>query len=120
MQTNRGFSLAEVLVSMFLVTTGLLAMGHTMGKAIEANYRTSQEGDAIGFALQKIEVLKTVPFTHADLSAGAHSDTPAAGFARGWSVTTTGNAKSITLTVTRPIPNQTKPVMVVLGIERVQ
>ena len=95
-------------------------MGHTMGKAIEANYRTSQESDAIAFALQRIEVLKTVPFTHADLSTGAHTETPATGFTRSWTVTTTGNVKSITLTVTRPIPKQTQPVRVILGIERVQ
>jgi prepilin-type N-terminal cleavage/methylation domain-containing protein len=120
MQNQRGFSLTEVLISMTLVMAGLLALGHTMGKAIEGNYRTNQEGQAIAFALQKAETLRNVPFGHADLTTGTHTDTPASGFTRSWVVTTAGNTKNITLTLTRSIPKQTQPVRVVLGIQRVQ
>lgn len=120
MQGEKGFSLAEVLISMLLVMTGLLALGHTMGKAIEANYRTNQEAQAIAYALQKAEVLRNVSFTHSDLTSGTHSDTPASGFARNWTVTTAGDVKNITLTLTRSIPRHTQPVRVVLGLQRVK
>lgn len=120
MKGDKGFSLAEVLISMLLVTTGLLALGHTMGKAIEVNYRTNQEAQAIAYALQKAEVLRTVAFTHSDLTDGNHSDTPASGFTRSWTVTTAGDVKNITLTLTRSIPQHTQPVRVILGLQRVQ
>jgi Tfp pilus assembly protein PilV len=120
MQNDRGFSLAEVAISAFLVMTGLLAMGHTMGTAIKTNYRTSQEGQAMAYALEKVEALRTLDYAHADLTTGAHSDTPATGFSRSWSVSTAGTAKSITLTVTRSIPQQTQPVRVVLSLQKVQ
>ena len=94
MKGERGFSLAEVLISMLLVMTGLLALGHTMGKAIEANYRTNQEAVAMAYALQKAEALRTVAFSHTDLSNGTYTDTPASGFTRTWTVTTSGGVKN--------------------------
>ena len=120
MQGEKGFSLIEVLISMLLMVSGLLALGHTMGKALEANYRTSQEAQVMAHALQKAEALRTVAFTHSDLTNGTHSDTPASGFARSWTVTTAGDLKTITLTLTRSIPGQVQPVRVVLGLQRVQ
>jgi len=120
MNNERGFSLAEILISMLLVMTGLLAMAHTMGKGIEANYRTSQEAQAMAYAQQKIEVLQTLPFTHSDLSAGTHSDTPATGFTRSWTVTTSGSQKTIRLTLTRSVTGQAAPVRVILGLVRMQ
>ena len=105
---------------MLMVMTGLLALGHTMGNAIKANYRTNQEGQAMAFALQKAEALRTVAFTHSDLTNGTHADTPASGFTRNWVVTTSGDVKNITLTLTRSIPQQTQPVRVVLSLQRVQ
>lgn len=120
MTNQRGFTLAEILISMLMVTTGLLAIVHTMAKGIEANYRTSQEAAAIAYAQQKIEVLQTLPFTHSDLSAGTHSDTPATGFTRTWTVTTSGNEKTIRLSLTRTVPGQVSPVRVVLGLVRVE
>jgi prepilin-type N-terminal cleavage/methylation domain-containing protein len=120
MGNGRGFSLVEVLVSMLLVLTGLLALGHTLGKSIQANYRTSQEAHAIAYAQQKVEFLKTVPFAHSDLSTGTHTDTPASGFTRTWTVTTSGNEKAIRLTLTRLVPSQTQPVSVVLALQRIQ
>ena len=120
MGNNRGFSLAEVLISVLLVMTGLLAMAHTMAMGIEANYRTSQEAQAIAYAQQKIEVLQAVGFTHSDLSNGTHSDSPTAGIARTWTVTTSGGQKTIQLTVTRSIAGQVPPVRVVLRLVRSQ
>jgi Tfp pilus assembly protein PilV len=120
MRKDGGFSLAEVLVSIFLITVGLLALGHTLSRAITANYRTRQETQAIAYAPQKMELLKTLPFTHSDLSNGSHSDAPAVGFSRSWTVTTSGGQKTITLILTRSVPNQTQPVRVVLTAERAQ
>jgi prepilin-type N-terminal cleavage/methylation domain-containing protein len=120
MHGEKGFSLIEVLISMLLMMSGLLALGHTMGNALKANYRTSQEARVMAYALQKAEALRTVSFTHSDLTNGAHSDTPASGFTRSWTVATAGDLKTITLTLTRPIPGQAQPVRVVLGLQRLQ
>jgi prepilin-type N-terminal cleavage/methylation domain-containing protein len=121
MGRNRGFSLIEVMVSMLLLMTGLLLMAHSMGAAIETNYRTNQETIAANYAQQKLEVLKSVSFGHSELAEGNHSDIPEAGFSRAWSVTSNGDdEKTITLTLTRPIPNTTLPVRVTLVLVRTQ
>jgi Tfp pilus assembly protein PilV len=118
MHTNKGFSLGEVLIGLLLMTTGLLATAHTVAKGIEANYRTRQEAAVMAYAQQRIELLQTVPYTHADLTAGTHGDTPAPGFLRTWAVTVAGSEKTVQLTVTRAIPGQTAPVRVVLNLVR--
>src|SRR5687768_1595118 len=97
----KGFSLTEMLVSLMLMIRGVMAMAHTMAKGIEANYRTRQEAQVMAYAQQQIELLQTLPFTHADLSAGTHTDTPAEGFSRSWTVSTSGNEKTVQLTLTR-------------------
>lgn len=120
MQTENGFSLVEIMISILLLMTGLLMMAHSMTVAIETNYRTKQETLAAGYAQQKIEGLKSVVFTHSDLTDGTHSDTPATGFSRSWSVSTdgTGNEKTVTLTMTRSLPDTTLPVRVTLVLVR--
>jgi Tfp pilus assembly protein PilV len=121
MTDERGFSLAEIMISMLLMMTGLLAMAHTMGKGIHANYRSTQEAQAMAYAQQKVEVLQTLAYTHADLTAGTHTDTPATGFTRTWIVTESGDQKTIRLTLTRAITGQAAlPVRVVLGLMRNQ
>ena len=118
MNAEKGFSMIEIMVSILLLMTGLLMMAHSMGMAIEANYRTNQETAAANYAQQKLEVLKSVAFSHDDLSAGNHADTPAAGFARSWSVSESGDEKTITLTLTRSVPDTTLPVRVTLVLVR--
>ena len=95
-------------------------MAHTMTKGIEANYRTRQEAQVMAYAQQQVELLQTLPFAHADLTTGTHSDTPAPGFARSWIVSTAGSEKIIRLTLTRTIPGQVAPVRVVLNLMRNQ
>lgn len=107
-------------MAMLLVTSGLLTMSHTMITGIKANYRTRQEAQAMAYAQQKTEALQALAFTHADLTAGTHADTPAAGFARTWTVTDSGSEKTIRVTLIRSIPGQTAPVRVVLIIARAQ
>ena len=116
----RGFSLIEILISMVLITTGLMAMAHTMATGIKANYRTRQEAQVMAYAQQKLELLHTLPFNHADLSAGNHSDTPASGFTRTWAVAVAGSEKTVQLSVTRSIPGQVPPTRVVLNLVRAQ
>jgi Tfp pilus assembly protein PilV len=120
MQAQKGFSFIEIMLSMLLLTTGLLAMAHSVTVAVGANYRTKQETLAAAYAQQKVEYLKTVDFTHSDLAAGTRSDTPAMGFTRTWTVTTSGTEKTVTLTVTRSINNSNTPVQITVVFVRSQ
>ena len=122
MRDGKGFSLAEIMVSILLLMTGLLMMAHSMAASIGANYRTKQESLAAGYAQQKMEVLKSLAFTHSDLSAGPHSDVPASGFSRSWTVVVNGpgNEKTITLTLTRSIAGTNTPVRVTVVLVRTQ
>ena len=120
MGNERGFSLIEIMISMLLVTTGLLTIAHSMGKGIEANYRTREEAQVMAYAQQQIERLQALPLTHADLTAGTHADVPSPGYARSWTVSVSGIERSILLSVTRAIPSQNPPVRVVLSLSRAQ
>lgn len=120
MRNEPAFSLTEIMVSILILMTGILMMAHSTALVIEANYRTNQESLAAAYAQDKIEFLKTVVFTHADLASGTHSDTPAPGFSRSWTVTLgpTGTQKTVNLAVTKSMLHSTLPAKLTILLVR--
>jgi prepilin-type N-terminal cleavage/methylation domain-containing protein len=101
---SKGFTLIEVMIAVFLLTTALLAAAALTTAVIKGNVFSQKLTTAITLAKDKIEDLKVTPF--ASLTGGTDAWN-AAGTASGsyytrtWTVTGT-DPKTITVTVTRP------------------
>ena len=93
-----GFTLVEVLVSMFILTTALLGMSSMVISEMRA-IAQSRETSAANVLLQdKMEGLKNI--TLSALTAG--NDSSSIGnitYLRQWAISTVGNLKTITVTV---------------------
>ena len=79
-RAQAGVTLVEALVAMAVFAVGITASAPLLVSMVRANDAAAVRGQAVGFAQEKAEELRTVPFD--DLSPG--SDTPAPGFARQW------------------------------------
>jgi prepilin-type N-terminal cleavage/methylation domain-containing protein len=85
---ERGFTMLEVLVSMGILATGLLAVSAAQLYAMRGGHTSRHTTDAAEFAQQKIEELDRRAWT--DLVSTAGAWTPNGGEAHNTSVTTVG------------------------------
>jgi type IV pilus assembly protein PilV len=98
-----GFTLIELLIAVSILTVGLLALGSMQVSAIGGNAHSANVTEGSTLAADRLEKLLALPYTHADLTAGAHVDpNPPAGRTVNWNVVDNAplvNTKTITLTV---------------------
>lgn len=98
-----GFTLIEMLVAISILSAGLLALGSMQVSAISGNAHSANVTDSSTLAADRLEKLLALPYTHADLSSGAHMDpTPPAGRTVLWNIVDNAplaNTKTITLKV---------------------
>ncbi|MCL0068932.1 prepilin-type N-terminal cleavage/methylation domain-containing protein [Thermodesulfovibrionales bacterium] len=59
---NKGFTLIEMLIAMFVLTVGLLAVAGLLVTTIQANASAKWTAAAITFATEEVEELKAGPF----------------------------------------------------------
>ncbi|MCL0085461.1 prepilin-type N-terminal cleavage/methylation domain-containing protein [Thermodesulfovibrionales bacterium] len=59
---NKGFTLIEMLIAMFVLTVGLLAVAGLLVTTIQANASARWTTAAITFATEEVEELKAGPF----------------------------------------------------------
>jgi type IV pilus modification protein PilV len=64
---NEGFTLLEVLIAVAVLAFGLLAVAQMQVIAIRFNYQARDTSQATTLALDELERLKSLPYTHADL-----------------------------------------------------
>lgn len=116
-----GFTLIEILITIGILTFGLLAVATMQVSAIRGNDFSSNVTEATILAQDKLELLSTLPYAHSDLQdqdgdfdaglsdSGAsadYSETPAAPFSRytvSWNVSENNpvpDAKTIRVIVT--------------------
>ena len=106
-QTNKGFTLIEVLIAVFLLTVALLGTAALTTTVIRGNFFSQASTTATTLAKDKIEELKARGFTDTLFTSGGTDSWNAAGTASGsyytrtWTVTGT-DPKTITVTVSRP------------------
>jgi Tfp pilus assembly protein PilV len=105
---DRGISLTEVLVAVLIFLTLVLGVGSSMLNARQTGDSSRQLAEATTLAVDKMEHLRTLQLSSADLSAGSHND--AANPLR--SDGATGGTFTRTWTVTSDVP--------VAGMRRVQ
>lgn len=71
---KKGFSLIEVLVGLVLLAIGLLAIAGMQITSVRGNFYSSNMTQASILAQDRMEILKNLPYAHADLSIGNHND----------------------------------------------
>lgn len=104
-RTNRegGFTLIEMLIAVSILSAGLLALGSMQVSAIGGNAHSANVTGGSTLAADRLEKLIALPYTHADLTSGAHVDpSPPAGRTVRWNIVDNApllNTKTITLTV---------------------
>jgi len=109
---EKGFTLIEALIALFVLTVGVLVMMTLQTTSIRSNYRASTMTRASSVAAGQLERLRSLSFNDALLNSAnspfAGND-QATGYAFTWTVANApaamvNNAKDIVVTVNRPQP----------------
>jgi type IV pilus assembly protein PilV len=102
-ETEQGSALLEVVVAISILAIGLLAIASMQVAAIKGNNLAGNVTEGTCLASDRLEKLMSQSYTHADLSAGAHTDpSPPGGYTITWNVADDSpltNTKTISLTV---------------------
>lgn len=96
MNGERGFSLVEVIAAMVILTIGVLGLAASAAAVGRLTTEGARMSGAALAASSKFEALRAGGCT---LMAGGSDISPAGRYNRSWTVTTTGNKKTITLTI---------------------
>jgi type IV pilus modification protein PilV len=70
----KGFTLLEVMIALVILSVGLLGLGALQLVAIKTNAFSSEMTYATMIAQQQAEILKSLPFTHTNLTAATESN----------------------------------------------
>ena len=102
-KAEQGSALLEVVVAISILAIGLLAIASMQVAAIRGNSFAGNVTEGTCLASDRLEKLMSQSYTHADLTAGAHTDTsPPDGYTITWNVTDDSplnDTKTIGLTV---------------------
>ncbi len=101
-RTERGFSLIEVLISLTILSVGLLAVARMQITSIKGNFSSGNVTNATVLAQSKLEELKRVSYTDSNLMSGQHGEGTISGsiFSMFYDVADiTSTMKAITVTV---------------------
>jgi Tfp pilus assembly protein PilV len=85
-----GIGLVEIIIAMLIFSIGISVAIQTLPVSNVSTTRSRNITLATNLAQEKIEELKAVPFSHADLAAGGHTDPDnplERHFTRSWNVT---------------------------------
>ncbi len=95
---QRGFTLIETLISLFILSVGLLCMSSMVFSVMRATAQSKETTTATTLLQDKMETLKNSNFSA--LTSG--NDSASLGnitYLRQWAISTAGNLKTITITV---------------------
>jgi type IV pilus assembly protein PilV len=104
LETDKGFTLIEVLIAITVLTIGILAVSTMQVSSIWGNAFASRQTVGTTIALDRMEKLMSLSYENTDLAAGSHSDpSPPSGYSIVWDVeddSPLDNAKRVFVTVT--------------------
>jgi prepilin-type N-terminal cleavage/methylation domain-containing protein len=92
--TRRGFSLVEVMISIVILTTGVLALAATTGGVVRLTSQGGRLGGSSIVAEGRFELLRAT--SCATLAGGSTVERP---YTVAWTVTTSGSLRTVVLTV---------------------
>lgn len=61
-RNNKGFTLIEVLIAIFLLLFGMLALLYTMSVAMSSNQQNVIRDEAVAVGMQQMTIVKNTPF----------------------------------------------------------
>lgn len=98
-----GFTLVEVMVALGILAFGILAIASMQTASLGGTNLASSTTEATTLAMDRLERLMPLAYTHADLNNGAHAPITQGRYTISWNVTTgTGlltNTKTMAVTV---------------------
>lgn len=71
---NKGFTLIEVMITLVILSVGILAMSLMQAQAIKGNSSAFSRTNANAIAFTFLEELRRIPFDDSDLTAGTNLD----------------------------------------------
>jgi prepilin-type N-terminal cleavage/methylation domain-containing protein len=113
---DRGFTLVETVVAVFILTVALVALAELLAVSVRMHQIGRDSADAARLAQSKVEELMKMNFAtnqaiavggSLDANTANHFDVPAnSGYTRRWSVAAgpTGNTRVVTVRVVPDIP----------------
>ena len=125
LNSNRGFTLIEVMIGMVIFAIGILSVAAMQTSAVRGNTSANKTTRAFAWCSDRMEFLKSLPYTDASLTAGNYPQTLPAKENDGvdndydglideagetgqvdltWSITDVGNTKFITVTASWQTP----------------
>lgn len=98
MGTNKGFTLIEIMVAIFILTVGILSLVSVTVMVIKGNAFSKTMTTATTLASDQLETLKNT--LYASIASTSYTSvTGFPGYERRWTVTTSGNQKTIVMEV---------------------
>jgi prepilin-type N-terminal cleavage/methylation domain-containing protein len=103
---RRGFTLVEMMIALVLFGVGMMALAQVLPNGLSVRDKARRMSVATSMAQEEIERLRDLPYNHADLAAGTHSDPDNPienAFNRSWQVQTdtpVTDMKRVAVTVT--------------------
>jgi len=101
---TEGFTLLEILIAIFILSFGILAVASMQVSSIRGNGMAGRLTEGTQLACDRMEELMSRSYTHSDLTAGTHTDpSPPSGYTVTWNVTDDSpitDTKTVTVTVT--------------------
>jgi prepilin-type N-terminal cleavage/methylation domain-containing protein len=101
--TRRGFSLVEVMIAIVILTAGILALAATSGAVVRLTSQGGRMGGSSLVAEGRFELLRATAC--ASLASGSTVEAP---YTVVWTVVTSGNLRTIGLTVSYPTGRRTR------------
>ena len=105
---QRGFTLVEVLIAMFIFAFGMLAVAGMQIAGLQGNATASVHTGAVAWGKDRVEKLIVRPYDHADLTGGpppgvTHPTVTEGRYNISWTITDDApinNLKTVVITVT--------------------
>jgi prepilin-type N-terminal cleavage/methylation domain-containing protein len=101
LQSKKGFTLIEVLITLVILAVSLLAIAGLMVTTVVNNSYGAHMTEAVTYAQDLLEELRAMRWEN--ILEGTSSDQPAGStgvvYARTWTTATNGNTKTITVTI---------------------
>jgi len=88
MKKNQGYTLIEVLIAMAIFAVGFLALASLQIRSISQNASSRMATDATTMAVESMERLISLPYSHAELDQGnnPHSTPTTEGYTIEWNI----------------------------------
>ncbi len=112
METEKGFTLVEVMLAISILSIGLLAIASMHVSSIDGNSNSRRLTEAMNYTQDKLEELQTLSYSHTLLKSGDRTEgNPPDGYTIAWNVSVDNpveDAKLITVTTSWQVGGEDK------------